>query len=269
MPAESPAASISFTAGYTRIEITYNSPAVRERKVWGGLVPWGQPWKESATISFSTDINIEGTMLEKGEYALFLIPKKGDEWVAVFDSDTGLQDFRNDDRTTEIARIKIPVKFVDTSKDRLSYEIVDQNPEQGYIKMAWEKARAYLRFRIQVVEEAMEQVDAALEHADPGQQWMILARGAEFLLNTGRQMKQALYWADESTDLRETSYNWWVKARILAHEEMYPEAIGAGKKAIEFGTRDLQDEYYRLNQEQIQGLMQFWVSEVNGTAPGK
>ena len=268
LPQESPTASVSYTVGYTEIKIDYSSPAVREREIWGSVVPYDQVWgagaNEATTVSFSTDINIEGTFLDKGKYSLFIIPQKGDEWIAVFNSDTRLWGTRNYDKSKDVARINVPVKFVNVPQERLAYEVVDQNPEQGYIRLAWDKARVYIRFRVNVVEDAMQQVDAALEHAQPGQKWMIMARGAEFLLETGKQIGQAMDWADESSDLKQASYNWWVRARVLAKKEMFLEAIESGKKAIEFGKRDTADSYYKLNEQQIRSQMESWVQYVNG-----
>lgn len=268
LPAKSPAASVSYTVGYTEIQIDYGSPAVHERVLWGNVVPYDQVWRaganEATTITFSTDINIEGTFLDKGKYTLFLIPQNGDEWVAVFNSDTHTRGTRKYDMTKDVARINVPVKYVNVSQERLSYEVADQNPEQGYIRMAWDKARVYIRFRVNVVEEAMEQVDAALEHARQDQKWMIMARGAEFLLETGKQTGQAMDWADESSELKQACYNWWVRARVLAKKEMFLEAIESGKKAIAFGKSDPADRYYSLNEQEIRNQMESWVQFVNG-----
>ncbi len=267
LPANSPAASVSYTVGYTEIGIKYSSPAVRDREIWGRLVPYDKVWSaganEATTVSFSTDINIEGTILGKGTYSFFLVPQQGDEWIAVFNSEMRLRDIRDYDKAKDVARIHVPVKYVNVKQERLTYEIVDQNPEQGYIRMAWDKARVYLRFRVNVVEEAMEQVDAALEHARQDQKWMILARGAEFLLETGKQIGQAMDWADESSDLKQACYNWWIRARVLAKKEMFIEAIESGKKAIEYGKMEPADSYYKLNEPQIRKQMESWVQLVN------
>ena len=41
----SPAASVSQNLGLTKIAIDYHRPAVKGRKIWGGLVPYGEPWR--------------------------------------------------------------------------------------------------------------------------------------------------------------------------------------------------------------------------------
>ena len=71
------------------VEITleYGRPQVRDREIWGALVPYGQVWRtganEATTIRFSGDVTIEGEALPAGTYGLFTIPGEG-EWTVIF-----------------------------------------------------------------------------------------------------------------------------------------------------------------------------------------
>lgn len=72
--------------GKAHIHIEYNSPAVRKRIIWGGLVPLDEVWVTGAhnatSISFSHNVKIEDKIIEKGKYAFFTIPNK-DEWTLI------------------------------------------------------------------------------------------------------------------------------------------------------------------------------------------
>src|SRR5215472_15352101 len=78
LPQASPAATVTQTIGLTDIEITYHRPAVAGRKVWGGLVPYGDVWRaganENTTIRFSSPVTIGGKALPAGTYGLHMIP---------------------------------------------------------------------------------------------------------------------------------------------------------------------------------------------------
>jgi len=69
------------------VVLEYGRPQVKDREIWGGLVPYGEVWRtganEATTISFSGDVMIEGQKLPKGKYALFTIPGK-EEWTIIF-----------------------------------------------------------------------------------------------------------------------------------------------------------------------------------------
>src|SRR5262249_55103808 len=73
-PQPSPAASVEQTVGVTEMKIVYHRPAVNGRKIWGGLVPYGEVWRaganENTTISFSTPVRLDGKTLPAGTYGL-------------------------------------------------------------------------------------------------------------------------------------------------------------------------------------------------------
>ena len=87
LPRASQHAVLTQRIGITDITINYSRPLVNGRKVWGGLVPYGQPWRsganENTTISFSDPVTIEGQPLAAGTYGLHMIPTEN-EWTIAF-----------------------------------------------------------------------------------------------------------------------------------------------------------------------------------------
>lgn len=81
------------------VAINYHRPGVKGRDVWGGqsdnerigrLVPFNEdprPWRaganEATTITFTSDVKVEGKALAAGTYALFFAPTEGD-WTVIF-----------------------------------------------------------------------------------------------------------------------------------------------------------------------------------------
>src|SRR5689334_22101913 len=70
LPEASQEASVSQRIGLTDIAIQYHRPLVKGRTVFGGLEPWDKVWRaganENTTISFSTDVTVEGQALPAG-----------------------------------------------------------------------------------------------------------------------------------------------------------------------------------------------------------
>jgi hypothetical protein len=79
-PIESPRAITSGKLGNATITIDYGQPAVKGRKIWGALVPYGAIWRtganETTSIELSSDVTIEGKKLSKGKYALLPSPMR-------------------------------------------------------------------------------------------------------------------------------------------------------------------------------------------------
>lgn len=69
------------------VRITYGRPQVRDRAIWGKLVPYDEVWRtgadEATTITFSSDVLIEGEPLSAGTYALFTVPSQ-ESWTVIF-----------------------------------------------------------------------------------------------------------------------------------------------------------------------------------------
>jgi len=93
-------ASVSQTIGLdTEITFDYSRPGVKERKIWGELVPYGMapgnkyskekpfPWRaganEKTTITISSDVLVDGKALPAGKYSIHMIPSEKD-WVVIF-----------------------------------------------------------------------------------------------------------------------------------------------------------------------------------------
>ncbi len=72
--------------GPTEIEIRYSRPVARGRQLFGGIVPFGKVWNPGAdsatTISFSTDITVNGEQLAAGKYSIWMIPDPA-EWTVI------------------------------------------------------------------------------------------------------------------------------------------------------------------------------------------
>ena len=85
----SPNAAVSQTIGTTEVRITYGRPQVKGRTIFGDLVPYGDVWRtganEATTISFSSDVTVEGEPLSAGTYSLYTIPGK-DTWTIIFNN---------------------------------------------------------------------------------------------------------------------------------------------------------------------------------------
>jgi hypothetical protein len=69
------------------VTLEYGRPKVKERKIWGGLVPFDKVWRtgadEATTFTINKDISVEGKKLAAGTYSLFTIPGEA-EWKIIF-----------------------------------------------------------------------------------------------------------------------------------------------------------------------------------------
>ena len=78
LPSPAPTQTIKQEFGLGNIEITYNRPAAKEKRVFGDLVPYGKLWNTSinspAKLFFSEPLEIFGKKIDSGRYVLYTIP---------------------------------------------------------------------------------------------------------------------------------------------------------------------------------------------------
>ena len=130
--------------GEANITITYHSPGVRKRVIWGGLVPYDEVWVTGAhnatTIEVDKSFIIGGKTISAGKYALFSIPGKS-VWTIIINKKW--DQHLTDDYTQkdDIVRIKVnPIKQNKTI-ERLQYFIEPGKGNTGTMAIAWEKIR--------------------------------------------------------------------------------------------------------------------------------
>ena len=83
-------ANCKFPDGKT-ISVDYSSPRMRGRKIYGGLVPYGEVWRaganEATTFVTKADIIVGGKAVPAGKYTLFALPNP-DKWLLIVSKQT-------------------------------------------------------------------------------------------------------------------------------------------------------------------------------------
>jgi hypothetical protein len=138
----SPAATATGTLKTgANIKISYSSPSVKGRKIWGDLVPFDKLWRAGANaatqIETDKDVTIKGNPLAKGKYSIYAIPSEKD-WSIIFSSQTGQSGLNHDGTTTldsskELFRVSCKAKKSKTINEKLLYTI----NEKGFV-LSWE-----------------------------------------------------------------------------------------------------------------------------------
>ena len=128
--------------GDTEIKVSYHSPAVRGRIVWGGLVPFDKVWVAGAhmatSIEFNNDLVIDGKTIPTGKYAFFTIPGK-DEWTIIINKNWQQHLTDKYDAKEDVVRVKVKPETEEPHQERLRYEIEADSKIQGEIVVYWEK----------------------------------------------------------------------------------------------------------------------------------
>lgn len=109
------------------ITISYSSPSVKGRKIWGGLEPYGKVWRaganEATTFETNKDLIVQGKTLPSGKYSFFLIPKENGTWTAIFNKESkqwGAYDYKEE---KDQLRVDVKTKELRATQEMLVYKI--------------------------------------------------------------------------------------------------------------------------------------------------
>jgi Protein of unknown function (DUF2911) len=126
------------------ITVDYSSPRAKGRKIFGGLVPYGQVWRaganEATTLVSASDITVGGKAVPAGKYTIFAIPGE-DKWTLVISKKAGEWGTAYPGAENDLARIDM--KTSKTSAPVENFTIAfDQNGNGCTLRMEWENTRA-------------------------------------------------------------------------------------------------------------------------------
>lgn len=268
IPQKSPKAYVDYKVGLTQVSVAYAAPAVKERTIWGGIVPFHKVWRAGANhatiVSFSTEVIIGGKKLPPGDYGFFLIPKPEGRWTAIFNLDADQWGAFLYDPEEDIVRLEVRVEDLPHAVERLRYHIEDYSLEEGAIVLTWEKKQVIVPFYVNALAPALANYDTLINSMASEERWYFQAEEADMLHDFGKQ-KEAEAKLDESLAGSEHVWNLWKKARFVAAKGNYEEAyqvVGKIKTLAASGDEEEAKTYANLEAEITEGV-QKWKSNQN------
>ena len=244
-PRESPPATAVQTVGVTEITIKYHRPAVKGREIWGKLEPYDKVWRaganEATTISFSTDVKIEGQPLPAGTYGLFMIPTPT-EWTIIFSKNAKQWGAFTYKQEQDALRIKVKPQQAEL-QERLQYSFPTVTEENTQIVLHWEK----LKVPFNVTVDTVALTKARVKN---GFYWQAGWFTANYFFQN-KQLDEAIKWANAAVAMEESTTNLILKAKILAEMKRFDEAIQTAERAMTVAEKSpnaaqLKDTYAKL-----------------------
>lgn len=203
--------------GMTDIEINWNAPGVkgREGKIWGTSVanygfevlgfgsnmpsPWRAGANESTTISFSTDVTINGKSLAAGTYGFF-IALYTDSCTLIFNKNTkGWGSYFYNSNLDVLRVTTLQQKDMKESKERLEYTFAKQTANTIEVALEWERWRIPFTVTTDVKQTTLAYLKSQMSGAmgfDPPS----LETAAGWCLQNEVNYEEALNWANSAVD---------------------------------------------------------------------
>jgi hypothetical protein len=249
-------ASVAEHIGLCEVKIDYNRPGVkgREGKIWGtnlafyGLTdqqfgsskaaPWRVGANESTTISFSTDVMVEGKMLAAGKYGLFMNCGEK-ETLVIFNKNTTAWGSFSYEPADDVLQVTVKNETLDRSVEWMKFEFENQTDDGAVVALFWEKRRIPFKVQVDLLKTQFASFKRELE-TPKGFTSVALLQAANFCLRNNYELVQGSVWADKAMSSsfpgERNFLTLSTKANYLIKENKQAAADVLMKEAVNFGT---------------------------------
>ncbi len=139
-----PAKATCELAGGKAITVDYSSPRAKGRKIFGGLVPYGEVWRAGANeaTAFVTtgDLMVAGSHVPAGSYTIFAIPNQ-DKWTLIISKKTGEWGTQYPGADQDLARMDMKASKLPSPVENFTIAF-DKTGNGCTLRMDWETTRA-------------------------------------------------------------------------------------------------------------------------------
>jgi len=252
-PQPSPSVTLNQVVGLTNFEVKYSSPSMRDRKIFGDLVPYDKLWRTGAnkntTINFDDDIIFGDNEVMKGEYAIFTIPKEN-KWTVYLYKNTenwGTPEKWNESQIA--AEVDVETNMVEPAFESFNISFGHFTKNSAHLMITWENTSAHILVEVPTDKKVMKSIEMTMSNPSANDMY----RAAVYFLETDRDINQAKMWIDKAMSMQKTEPFWMLRQQSL----IYAKA-GEKQKAIEIAQRSLEAakeannaDYVKMNKESL------------------
>jgi tetratricopeptide (TPR) repeat protein len=247
-PQPSPSAQIMQTVGLTDVTVEYSRPAMRDRAIFGGLVPYDKLWRTGAnantTITFSDDVTVAGSRLAAGSYALYSKPGAS-SWDIIFYAKTDNWGTPQDWDENLVAAT-VQAQPMQTAEKMENFTIAINNLEmnQADLEIGWDQTKVSVPFTVPTDQKTLASINRIMSGPSASDYFS----AATFYMESGKDINQAYEWIQQAVDKSPNAYWMWrQKSLIEAKMGDKDKAIASAKKSMELAQAAPNPDYVRLN----------------------
>lgn len=252
-PAPSPTQTIRQDFGLSSIELSYSRPGMKNRKIFGDLVPFGKVWRTGAnqatTISFGDEVTIGDVKIPAGKYGLLSIPDE-DQWTLIITRQLDVTSPAAYKPEMDVVRVSAKTMKMDDKMETFTMQFADVKPTSCQLHLMWEKTAVALPISTDIDKKIMSQINQVMTVDNKP-----YYAAAVYYMENGKDLNQALEWFDKAVELQPNAFFiHHQRANCLAKLGRKKEARDAAQKSKELAIAQKNDDYVRLNDKLLDEL---------------
>ena len=236
-PRISPNAVVKQTIGITDLTITYSRPGVKNRTIWGELVPYDKPWRTGAndatTFTATTDVTIAGQKLAAGTYSFFTIPSAKD-WTIIFSKQHDLWGAFDYDPKQDALRVTATPTAAAAPTEWMFLGFDNLTPSSADLVLRWEKLALAVPVAVDLNGTVLTKARAEISAAK-ADDWKTPLAAARWCLDNSVNLDEGRTWMQKSVKIQPGYSNLTLQARYEMKDGKKDAAIATAQKAIAAG----------------------------------
>lgn len=254
-PQPSPKGKNIQLVGMTTVTLEYSRPGVKDRTIFGDLVPYDKLWRtganENTKLNIDTEITIDGQVLKAGTYAIYTIPNQ-DTWEVIFYADSkNWGTPKKWDESKVVARTTVKTYPIPFSVESLTLDFNEIKTSSAILEILWEKTYVAIPFEVPTDKIVMESIEKTMNN-EPKEKDYYAA--AVYYLNANKDIELAEKWIDKVVKAQKKQPKFWVlRQQSLIHAKAGDTkgAIKAAKKSLELAEKANNSAYIKMNTESL------------------
>tara|TARA_B100001063_G_C16761204_1_gene556038 strand:+ start:451 stop:1296 length:846 start_codon:yes stop_codon:yes gene_type:complete len=219
-PVASPKTKIIQKVGLVDINLEYSRPSKKNRKIFGGLVPYGKIWRTGANnptlISFSENIKLNNKLIEKGDYHIYSVPseskldliiyEKTDAWGSLSDFDESL------------IKARVVSNFIDLPFTVETFTIAFNNISNNGASLIinWDNKQAVYMIDVLTKGKMIENINKTLSENPTANDYR---KAAIYYYEENIDIAKALKWIDIAFKDTDNLKYWQLRYKALIYEK--------------------------------------------------
>ncbi|MGC4058875.1 MAG: DUF2911 domain-containing protein [Chitinophagaceae bacterium] len=246
IPAASPSQMVKQSFGLGDITIEYSRPLVRNRVIFGELVPYGKVWRTGANsatkLTFSEDVTFGGQPVKAGTYALYTIPGKSSWKVMLYSDLTLAGNVADYNKEKEVLRIEVAPKMTDHKVESFTINLDKVKATTATLELSWDDVRVPVKIATEIDGKVMKSIDAAL-----AMDTRPYYQAATYYYDNNKDLDKASEWIGKAVEQNPKAF--WVRmqqAKIQLKKGERKAALTTAEEVIRLATEAKNDDYVKM-----------------------
>ena len=252
-PQPSTSQTVTQTVGLTNIELSYSRPSMRERNIFGELVPYGKMWRTGAnkntTITFDKDVIIGSKEVKAGTYAIFTKPN-AQSWEVYFYSDSsnwGTPAAWENEKVVASIKANVVAMPMEVETFTISFDAITN--DSATLGFRWDHTYVAVPISFFTDSQVTKSIESVMSGPNAGDYYT----AAVYYLNADKDIKKAKNWIDKAIEMRENPAFWYYRQQSLIYAKSGDKngAIKAAKKSLALAKEAGNEDYVALNTKSL------------------